>query len=203
MPGPEAEARATLAGEVPYPDEAGAGVRRLRAVGAALQSRISRPSGWVLAGLVFCALQLASAHPGSPPSGSSWLRFLNGLISNGGHAFAYGVVAFCAALGMPRRDGWPSLGTTARRALLLGVFVAGLVDELHQAIVPARNFSVLDLLTDVVGAAVTLAVIAYVGRSDARAAGLRARLWLGCGACLAAALLATLGDRFADGIAWL
>ena len=181
----------------------GPGVQRLRRVGAGLQSRVSRPTGWILALLALALLQLTSAHPGNPPAGHGWRQFLGGWLWNGGHAFAYGVVALLATLGLPRRDGWPRLDARAFRVLLFGVLVAGVLDEWHQSTVPRRNFSALDLVTDLVGAASTLSVIAYVGRADAASAGLRARLCAGGAACLAAALLATLGDRAAERFPWL
>jgi hypothetical protein len=82
----------------------------------------------------------------------------------------------------------------ARRAwLAVGLTVAwGVSDELHQARVPSRTASALDVVTDAVAALVVAWVAAYVSAAAASELGARGRLAGGAAACLAAALLATL-----------
>jgi hypothetical protein len=72
--------------------------------------------------------------------------------------------------------------------------VWGAIDEWHQASTRGRDSSLLDLVTDVVGAACVLWIIRYVGSARAKEHGLIARLALCAAACIAAALLASL-DR--------
>ena len=81
----------------------------------------------------------------------------------------------------------------ARRILGLLLFVGayGLVDEWHQSRIPGRAPSLLDILTDVVGAACVLWIIGYLGRDKVSSGGLWNRLVAGVCVCVAAALLGT------------
>jgi len=114
------------------------------------------------------------------------------VISNLAHAPLFGLLALWLALAPPREAGWPRLSRGAVLAILGAVVLYGLVDELHQTTVPGRVASVLDILTDLVGAACTLWVVGYVGGRGASERGLWARLAAGVLACVAAALLASV-----------
>ena len=89
-----------------------------------------------------------------------------------------------------------------RIVVFAGAF--GLVDELHQHLAGrGRDFSLFDVLTDVVGAACVLAVAAYVKRPGATAGGVAARLAVSTVACLAAAVAATWGPLAWPHLTWL
>lgn len=122
------------------------------------------------------------------------------LIGNLAHAFEFGILALFGVLLLPRRAGRPILSRTTLAPLACGLVLYAFLDEWHQSRVPERNASLLDLLTDVVGIASTLAVIAYLERASASPAGLARRLISGVVACVAAAGLATLyQERFGPG----
>jgi VanZ family protein len=74
------------------------------------------------------------------------------------HVVQYGLLGLFVARAV--RGTWPAL--PARRALPLAALITagwGYLDELHQAFVPGRDASALDVLADVVGA--VLGVAAY------------------------------------------
>ncbi len=97
--------------------------------------------GW--AGLIF----LLSSFPNPPgPRGPEWQSFA-------AHAVEYAVFAFLAA-GLLAAI-WPA---SPRWRLAVAAWVLavlyGLSDELHQAFVPGRDASLLDIAFDALGAAV-------------------------------------------------
>jgi hypothetical protein len=121
------------------------------------------------------------------------------VLANLGHAFLFGILCLLLAA-LVLRPGprpvpggtWPELGWRRVLSLLLAVGAYGLVDEWHQSRVPGRSPSLLDILTDLVGAACVLWIIAYLGRAEAGAGGLHKRLLIGICACAATAILGTV-----------
>lgn len=167
--------------------EGGPLVRALRGVGSFLL-RVPLPLALlivVLWGLVIWDLSSTRVPlPRGPHLGWEFL-------SNLAHAPLFGLLAlWVAAVVLRERDGgWPR-PSRARDALVLGSVLAyGVLDELHQSRVPGRDASALDVLTDVVGAAVVLWIVRTLGRAPAERT-LLARLGLGLLLCCASAALA-------------
>jgi VanZ family protein len=81
---------------------------------------------------------------------------LPGLEETGGHLAAYGLLAGLLW--------WALRGTGARypatAALVLAVLY-GASDEFHQSFVPGRTMTVSDLLVDLIGASLVLAVLSW------------------------------------------
>ena len=130
------------------------------------------------------------------------------LLTNLAHAPLFGLLALWFALALPRvgagGGGWPRLGGADRGRVLAAVALWALADEVHQLVLNrGRDFSLLDIATDLVGAACVLAVIDYLGRDAAGERGLLGRLALGGAACLAAAASATWVPLLFPGAAWL
>jgi hypothetical protein len=131
-----------------------------------------------------------------PPWLAAWLHDL-------AHPFVFGLLALLLVPLLPRTAQGPAhepargpgpwvAWSRARGAAVFAAVVAyGFVDELHQAHVPGRTASFLDLFSDAMGAGSVLAVIAYVSRPDARRAGLWTRLGLALVLCCAAAAAST------------
>ena len=93
-------------------------------------------------GLIF----VMSAQPDLPHPESGWLDLL---ISSSAHVFLFAVLAFLLARALGRRA----------RAWLIALAAVALYaasDELHQAFVPGRHPDLLDLVCDLVGAALGL-----------------------------------------------
>ena len=140
-----------------------------------------------------------SAQPGPGPGILENDAFLQCWTFNTGHAFLYGILALLCAACLPSREGWVVLNR-GRFLWILGLVMAyGLIDELHQSWVPYRSASGLDLLTDLVGASATLAVIFHLGKQSAEdpvahATHLRRLLWIGLILSWAAGLAATVLD---------
>lgn len=124
------------------------------------------------------------------PSGEPSPLFFNWL-SNSGHAPLFGLLALWVAPLLPRRAGWPRLDAPRVALVLAGVLAYAVVDELHQSTVPGRDATPWDIVTDLVGAACTLWVIAYLGRAGASERGLWLRLAAGVLLCGLAGALAT------------
>ena len=133
------------------------------------------------------------AHFSSAPGSDRPYRLFGAFKNNFAHAVVYGLLALWSALLLPRADGWPRLRRGAVLAILAFVLAIGVLDEWNQSQRPGRDGSWTDVLTDVVGALATLAVIAYAGRGDAREHGLWRLLAVGTLACLLAAANATFG----------
>jgi hypothetical protein len=99
-------------------------------------------------------------------------------LSNAAHAPIFGLLALLAGR---------ALGSTA---LGLAVAIAyAIIDECHQAFVPGRSASVLDLATDAVGAGAAVWLVATGGRLPEPVA--RRRIAVAALATVAAAGLAT------------
>jgi VanZ family protein len=102
--------------------------------------RWGAPLVWM--GLIF----VASAQPKLPHASSRWLDFM---LKKGGHALAYGILAwlYLWALRGRFRD------ERVLRLVSIGLAVAyGLSDEYHQTFVPGRNGALFDVAVDGVGA---------------------------------------------------
>jgi hypothetical protein len=159
-------------------------------------------AGWALAGLWFALIWVASSAPASASGGHpAW-----GLAANLAHAPIYGILALwlvpaladSAAAGVA---GPTRLPGRVRVKVLALVLLAGVVDELHQALGAAgRQASLLDLATDLAGAACALWLVALLERERVPAAELGRRLALAALACLAAAALATWAPRLWPGV---
>ncbi len=140
--------------------------------------------GWLVA---IYALSARSSTGGS--EGPSWMGF----VLNLGHAPLFGLLALWLTLLLPREGGWPRLGRAEFGWVLAAVLAYAVSDELHQVSVPGRSAQVLDVVTDVVGAGATLAVIECLAsrRSGALAPDFWLRIALGLVACAVAAAAAT------------
>ncbi len=142
--------------------------------------------GWLV--LIFLSSEV-------PARGGGGTR-LTAFVLNLGHAALYGVLAALALAGLPRAARTP-ITATARWAVVAAVTACGLLDEVHQRLVPGRDFSVLDLVTDAVGAAAAVGLLAHLqrpagaGADAASGAGLWARVAVAILAAAAAAAAAT------------
>lgn len=100
-------------------------------------------------------LSAQSAPPRMPA------RWLDNLVETGGHFTGYAVLAYLY---------WriARLGPWSKRVALGVAFgctlLYALSDELHQRFVPGRSPSLGDVLTDAAGAAVALALVAWLRR---------------------------------------
>jgi VanZ family protein len=162
----------------------------LRALGDLL-ARVPRAVGAALAvGWGAFVWWLSSGPPPEVPL--AW-RFA--FVFNLAHAPLFGILALLAALALPRRGarGWPVLSARARAGVMALVLAYAIVDEWHQGATPERTSTWRDIVTDLVGAAATLAVAAYLTRADAGSRGVWKRLAIGAAACGGAAWLATAG----------
>lgn len=121
-----------------------------------------------------------------------------GFIWNFAHTVVFGLLALLLVPVAPRRSiaGRPWTALTGVGALwtVLLVTLYGFTDELHQSTVPGRDASLLDVLSDGVGAASVMVVVLYLGRQQTRPGGLRARFLGAAVACAAAAGVATAWD---------
>lgn len=107
-------------------------------------------------GLIFAL----SAQPNLPHAPRPWL---DTLLKKGGHATAYGVLAWLylrALRGSSARD-------RARPLAALLAAAYALTDELHQAFVPGRHPSPVDVLIDGAGALLAMALERWWARRPA------------------------------------
>jgi len=161
---------------------------------------LSRPSATLplvsWAGLIWFLSSRSPRPPVDHVTLSSWL-------GNSAHAVEFGMFALLVALTLPRVSGWPKLDTRGVTVALLVTAVYAILDELHQGVTPGRNAALPDVVTDLVGAACTLWIVAYVVRPDATEAGLAKRFGLGLLACLASGAVATLAPELWPDVVWL
>lgn len=140
-----------------------------------------------------------SAQPGDAEPGPWW----RSVLWNGGHAPLFGLLALWLALALPRRAGWPRLDRRGVLTVLGCVLAYGAIDELHQSTSTARDFSALDLITDLTGAACVLWIAAFLADDRADDRGLARKVIAGVALCTLAALCATfVGQGFRE-LPWL
>lgn len=184
----------------PDRDRASVAARALRAIGGLLVA-LPRPLaalltiGW--AGLIWF---LSAQRPVVFAIASAW----GGVLSNLAHAPEYAIFTAWVLLCAPRRDGWPVLSRRIVGWVLAVVVAYAAVDEIHQGLVPLRDASVFDVLTDLVGACVLLRIATIVG-PRARTSPpqlLRTVVW-GALACLVAACLASFVPPYFPELKWL
>jgi hypothetical protein len=109
------------------------------------------------------------------------------LLFNSGHAPLFGFWAGGAAFWLASRVPRP-IPDVVYAALALGLTLAfGAVDEWHQSFVFGRTSSWTDVLTDGVGAAVTLLCLRYLASARATTAGFLVRAGMGITVILAIA----------------
>lgn len=164
-----------------------AAVRALRAFGRGLL-RVPRSLGFVppllWAGLIF----FGSSQP-SPKIGPTGIA--GPVIENFAHAVEYGIFASLIALCVRREAGWVVLERASVAWILVFIAVYAASDEWHQSFVPNRDATIYDVITDISGAASTLACIDALGRARDAGRVLAVRFVTGLAICLAAATLAT------------
>lgn len=181
---------------------AGLLVRTTRLVGTVLVSQ-ARVLSWIpplaWASLIFF---LSS---GQPALGGFDLGAFGGFITNLGHPGAFGVLTLLVIPVFGRTTGphglrWTKLSAVNGVWVVTVVALYGLTDEIHQSTVEGRDASLLDWLSDFVGAYFVVRVVLYLGRADANGRGLRRWLLAGLVASLASAGLATwYTTRYASG----
>lgn len=188
----------------PTRTEPNASVHRLRAIGSAFLVQ-PRWLSWILpaawAGAIFLLSSLRSLDAPS----EAWE--LGGLTGNLGHPAVFGMLALLLVPLARRSKGeggrrWTDLSPAGALWIVVAVSLYGFTDELHQSTVEGRDASVFDLLSDAVGAVAVVAVVMYLGRSDADGPGLRRLLVAGFAASLLAAGIATLWGLFMGPSPW-
>jgi len=159
-----------------------------------------RVAAWLLVFVWYGLIWWSSSRPGSSaPAHWGW-----SVLSNAAHAPLFGLWAAWLSLLAPRADGWPSLAARDRWALLSLVALGGLVDEAHQHwLSTARDFSLLDLATDLTGAALALELVGHLASPQASARSWGRRLALAAAGSLAAGVAATFVPLCFPGVGWL
>lgn len=162
----------------------------LEDIARALRAR-PRWTAWIaLAAWVGFLFYMSSQSPPEPRPTSTILR---AWYMNLRHAPAYGLLATLILWSLARRgEPWASDRLRIVWAVALTTLY-GVSDEIHQSFVPGRDASVLDLITDLVGALFALHLLRAVEQSRPGRAYVPILAW-GVPACLAAALLATFGS---------
>lgn len=165
-------------------------VRAFRALGD-LMLRLPRWAAALLAlGWMGWITWLSSA-PRGPDGGAPLWSYA----ANLAHGPLYGALAVLCIAALPRRRGpfvWADLGPRSVVFVLAAVGAFALLDEWHQSIRPGRQASWTDVATDLAAAAAVVVAARAAGDPDVRPARLVRILVLGCGAVLAAALVATV-----------
>jgi VanZ family protein len=177
----------------------GSFARSLRAIGDVLQ-RIPRRWAWIpllsWMSLIFYLSSRPVPDLGGHGSVASVLR-------NSAHAVEFGMLALLSALVVPRKLGWPDLDKRRYLTLLVLIALYAASDEFHQSFTPHRDASACDVLTDVVGASLTLGAIFYAGGPRASEEKL-ARIFLyGLPGVLLAGAIATYLPGLLPGVPWL
>jgi len=180
-------------------DGAGWALRHVRGIARALL-RIPRAHA-ILPAAAWMGLIWALSATRLPGIGGAGVG--QAFLTNFAHAPEFGLLALWLLLLAPRRDGWAvlSVGTTA--SILAFVAAYALTDELHQSRVPGRDASILDVVTDSIGAACVLWIARYAGTSGATHRGLVGRFCIGLLLCALAALGSTLWGLAHEAGPWL
>ena len=159
----------------------------LRRIGTTL-TRLPRPAGLLLAAAwAFVIWRMSAQEGGDAPH-----VFLQSWLYNSAHAPFFGLLAFLLAIALLRTNGWPRVDLRGATYVLTVILAYALFDEWHQAHVPGRDPDWSDIVTDLTGAAVTLWMIAWLGKPAALKTGLWPRIAAGLGLCLLGGLIATL-----------
>lgn len=169
----------------------------MKRVGVALLA-LPRVGAWLLCAGWYGGITWLSSRPGDVEPSPWWWTVL----SNGAHAPLFGLLACWISLLLPRVEGWPRLDLRERWLVCCLIALCGAVDEWHQSYTPGRDLSVLDLWTDVAGAAVSLELVAHLARPESERRGLGSRLALAAGTSLACGALATFLPRCFPGVGW-
>jgi hypothetical protein len=118
------------------------------------------------------------------------------LLFNSGHAPLFGFWAGGVAFFLASRVKHP-IPDAIFGVLAVALTVAfGAIDEWHQSYVPGRTSSWTDVVTDVVGAVVTIACLRYLASAKATPLGFAVRAIVGISIILAIALGVTEADHF-------
>jgi VanZ family protein len=168
-------------------------LRALRLAGTVLVSQ-ARILSW-LPPLAWASL-IFFLSSGQPSLGGLDLGAFGGFFTNLAHPGAFGALALLLIPVFGRTVGphglrWTKLTPTNGLWVVTLVALYGLTDEIHQSTVDGRDASLLDWLSDMVGAYFVVRVALYLGRVDATARGLRRWLLAGLLASVASAALAT------------
>lgn len=127
--------------------------------------------------------------------GLSLPEWLLSVLHDLAHPAAFGLLALLLVPLLPRvgagRARWVAWSRARGMLIFCATLAYGLVDEWHQSRVPGREPSLLDALSDAVGAGAVLVVVAYLSRPDAERRGVVLRLALGAAACVAAAVVSS------------
>lgn len=127
-------------------------------------SKLPSPVRWSVAFACAAAVWWSSSRAGTGVPVPLW----RGVLHNGGHVVAFGLLALSVELA-----GSPPAGAGRRWPLPIAPAVAtlyGIVDELHQRLVPGRQASVLDVLSDAIGATLFVSVHAWLRAGTGRLA---------------------------------
>lgn len=173
-------------------------VESLRGVGDWLQL-VPRGGAWLLALAWLALIWWLSSQPAEAEPGPWW----KSVLWNGGHAPLFGLLGLWFALALPRRAGWPRLDRRAVSTVLALVLACGIADEFHQSTTTGRDFSALDLVTDVTGAACVLWIASFLADDRAHDGALARRVLAGIALCTLAALSATFVGQALRELAWL
>lgn len=145
------------------------------------------------------AIAWLSSQPGDAEPGPWW----RSVVWNGGHAPIFGLLGLWFALALPRHAGWPRLDRRGVLVVLGCVAAYAAFDEWHQSTTPLRDFSVLDVLTDLVGTSCVLWIAGYLADHRADDRGLARRMIASVALCTLAAVCATfVGASFRE-LSWL
>jgi VanZ family protein len=166
-------------------------VGRLRAVHPAIGAALV--VGWIALLWSLSERPPNLATQGSPSLAWFW---------NFSHAPAYGALALWLAIATRARG--KVLVPTLRAAFWIVSFavVHGVVDELHQSVVPGRDASVLDILTDLCGSS-TVAFVLWTTHAAAGTRSVARAALLGLAACILSGAVATFVPYLFPEITWL
>ncbi len=116
------------------------------------------------------------------------------ILGNAAHAPLFGFLGLFLAGALLREGphGWARITKGAVVGVLSLVAAYGAIDEWHQSLVPGRNPSLLDLVTDLVGGTCVLWIVGYLGQSGRTERGLWMRLAGGVALCFASAIVASV-----------
>ncbi|MEZ6016414.1 MAG: VanZ family protein [Planctomycetota bacterium] len=166
----------------------------LRAIGRALLRQPRALAWWLPIAWAACIWRLSSESQ-VLGVGLSLPEWLQSILHDLAHPTAFGLLALFLVPLMPRVGAgatrWVAWSLPRAGAIFIAVAAWGLVDEWHQSHTPGRVPSLLDTLSDVVGAGGVLVVVGYLSRPDARRGGLVLRLCVVALACVAAATLSS------------